>query len=136
MKAEEILTPVQIKALKTLGILDSVVEKLNAEAKAKPRKKLKAKPAQEYILEVEQKCKLCDTKYRRLYYMKVCEEQVNVLESELIPLEKLPTYAHLPYMLEQRTVFTCGSCRDYLHGKTKGELISIILRGKRYAQMG
>jgi len=137
MDIKSMLSKEQIDTLRSIGILDAVLEKL-AENREKPavKRKSTAKPAEEYMLEVIQTCKICSTEYHRLYYMQVTPGNVSVLTSELIPLKELQNYQHLPYMEERRIVGTCGGCRDFLSQKSKSELISIILRGKRYAEMG
>ncbi len=137
MDIKSMLNKEQIDTLRSIGILDAVLEKL-AENREKPAVKRKSttKPAEEYMLEVIQVCKTCRTEYHRLYYMQVTPGNVSVLTSELIPLEELQNYQHLPYMEERRMVATCGGCREYLTQKDKSELISIILRGYRHAEMG
>jgi hypothetical protein len=136
MRAEELLTETQISALKTLGILEAVIEKA-IELRDKPKsKKSNEKPAEEYMLEVEQTCRLCGTMYNRLYFMKVTPDAVSVLTSQLIAIDQLQHYSYLPYMLEKRVVATCGGCRKFLSTKSNSELISIILRSRRYVQVG
>jgi hypothetical protein len=125
----ELLNDEQVKILQQLGMLETVTEALKNAAKPKRRKPRHAKLPDEYLLEVAQKCKLCGSTLSRLYVMERDVDNPVMLVSRLVPMNELEQHTELPYMLENRVVSTCGSCKNFLMAKSKKELISMILKG-------